>query len=281
MDTKQEELSLVEGVIRCGVAGGLSSMVTDAIYFPLDSLKTRIQASRQNVDYVQKAKGVSRLKGLIPNLASSFPGAFSFFFAYESTKSICKNVVSLPEGPFVHLLAAAAGETASALVRNPFEVMKQQMQIGLNSTMKETFQHIIKTSGVRGFYAGIDSLVLREIPFSAIQFPIYEYMKKLSYKENNGGDLTFFQTARNGAIAGSISSFLTTPIDVAKTKLMTQRDNYYKNLFDCLNKVAREEGFASLFKAVHLRVFNITFGGVVFFSSYEFFRKHLHRKTLF
>jgi len=38
------------------------------------------------------------------------------------------------------------------LNRNPFEVMKQQMQIGLNSTMKETFQHILKTSGVRGSF---------------------------------------------------------------------------------------------------------------------------------
>lgn len=70
-------------------------------------------------------------------------------------------------------------------------------------------------------------------------------------------------------------------MDVAKTKLMTQRDGYYKNLFDCLNKVAREEGFGSLFKAAHIRVFNITFGGMVFFSSYEFIRGHLYKKTLF
>lgn len=74
---------------------------------------------------------------------------------------------------------------------------------------------------------------------------------------------------------------MTTPVDVAKTKLMTQRDGYYKNLLDCLTKVRKEEGFASLFKAVHIRVFNVSFGGIVFFSSYEFFRKHITRSTLF
>jgi len=79
----------------------------------------------------------------------------------------------------------------------------------------------------------------------------------------------------------NLASFLTTPVDNAKTKLMTQRDGYYKNLYDCLTKVAKEEGVLSLFKAAHIRVFNITFGGVVFFSSYEFFRKHLQNKTLF
>jgi len=62
---------------------------------------------------------------------------------------------------------------------------------------------------------------------------------------------------------------------------MTQRDQYYKNLLDCLTKVAREEGMLSLFKAAHIRVFNISFGGVVFFSSYEFIKKHLQKKTLF
>jgi len=49
---------------------------------------------------------------------------------------------------------------------------------------------------------------LREIPFSALEFPIYEYMKKLSYKENDGKDLTLFQNARNGAVAGSIGIIL-------------------------------------------------------------------------
>lgn len=256
-------------------------MVTDSIYFPLDSLKTRIQASRAGVDYVSQAKGVSKLKGLIPTLASSFPGAFSFFFAYESTKTLTKKYNILSDGPYMHLLSAAAGEIASALVRNPFEVMKQQMQIGLNATTADTFKHIFKTKGIRGLYAGVDSLVLREIPFSAIQFPIYEFLKKQAYEQNNGGDLTFFQNARNGATAGAIAGFLTTPIDVAKTKLMTQRDGYYKNLFDCLTKVRKEEGFASLFKAGHIRVFNVSFGGIVFFSSYEFFRKHITRSTLF
>lgn len=281
MQAEKHNPSLLQGVIGSGISGGLASIVTDSIYFPLDSLKTRIQASRAGVDYVNKAQGVSKLKGLIPTLTSSFPGAFSFFFAYESTKALTKKYDILNEGPYMHLLSAAAGETASALVRNPFEVMKQQMQIGLNSTMSETFKSIIKISGFRGLYAGVDSLILREIPFSAIQFPIYEFLKKRAYEENKGGNLTALQNATNGATAGAIAGFLTTPLDVAKTKLMTQRDGYYKNLLDCLVKVRKEEGFLNLFKAVHIRVFNVSFGGIVFFSSYEFIRKYVTQSTLF
>ncbi len=140
-----------------------------------------------------------------------------------------------------------------------------------------------------GFYAGIDSLILREIPFSCIQFPVYEYFKKRAREHNNGGELTSFQNAQNGAMAGSIcrwfkilliilAGLLTTPIDVAKTRLMTQRDNYYKNLPDALSKIIKEEGVMKLFSAAHIRIFNLAFGGVVFFSSYEFFKGQLLSK---
>jgi len=50
-------------------------------------------------------------------------------------------------------------------------------------------------------------LILREIPFSAIEFPIYEYMKKKTYEENGGKELTVLQNARNGAVAGSIGIY--------------------------------------------------------------------------
>jgi Mitochondrial carrier protein len=73
---------------------------------------------------------------------------------------------------------------------------------------------------------------------------------------------------------------LTTPIDVAKTKLMTQRDGYYKNLPDTLQKVFREEGFLKLFSACHIRVFNLSFGGVVFFGAYETVRAKIVGKTI-
>jgi len=39
---------------------------------------------------------------------------------------------------------------------------------------------------LKGFYSGYGSILLREIPFSSIQFPIYEKMKGKSREINNG-----------------------------------------------------------------------------------------------
>lgn len=89
---------------------------------------------------------------------------------------------------------------------------------------------IYKHKGISGFYTGYFSLIMREIPFSSIQFPFYEILKLFqikyeSKKQNLPEDkiiLGGIQLAISGSIAGSISGFIVTPFDVLKTRLMTQ-----------------------------------------------------------
>lgn len=64
----------------------------------------------------------------------------------------------------------------------PTENVKQKMQAGLHGSAKETISAILKSNGPMGFYAGYLTTVVREIPFSFIQFPIYEWLKASSRK---------------------------------------------------------------------------------------------------
>lgn len=63
--------------------------------------------------------------------------------------------------------------------RNPFEVIKQQMQAGLYASPYATFQSIRRTQGYRGLYAGFLPTLMREIPFDGIQFVLWEKLKTL------------------------------------------------------------------------------------------------------
>ena len=60
---------------------------------------------------------------------------------------------------------------------------------------------------------------MREIPFSSIQFPIYEMMKNNCIQKHD--KLTWTDNIINGGTAGGIAAFFTTPCDVVKSKLMT------------------------------------------------------------
>ena len=65
----------------------------------------------------------------------------------------------------------------ACLVRVPTEIIKLRLQTGRDTNAIRSIQYVIREEGLSGFYRGFNTTLLREIPFSAIQFPIYESMK--------------------------------------------------------------------------------------------------------
>jgi solute carrier family 25 S-adenosylmethionine transporter 26 len=63
--------------------------------------------------------------------------------------------------------------------------------------------------------------LLRDLPFDAIQFCIYEQLRIVCRKLVKR-DLVDAETAIIGAASGAITGAVTTPLDVIKTRLMTQ-----------------------------------------------------------
>ena len=129
---------------------------------------------------------------------------------------------------------------------------------------------ILASEGLRkGLYAGYGSFLLRDLPFDAIEFVGYEQLKRLgarlAQRECNGLEISAM-----GAAAGVTTAVLTTPLDVVKTRLMTQGSvRAYAGIADCCLKIAREEGAAAFFRGVGPRVLWIGVGGSVFFTSLE------------
>jgi solute carrier family 25 (mitochondrial S-adenosylmethionine transporter), member 26 len=99
-----------------------------------------------------------------------------------SDNIVILNLISLIASSFMnvnvqHMAAASMAEITQALVRNPFEVIKQNLQVGKYEGMWECAVDIVKHKGVGGLYNGYFSFIMREIPFSSIQFPFYEILK--------------------------------------------------------------------------------------------------------
>lgn len=143
--------------------------------------------------------------------------------------------------------------------------------------MASTAISIYKLRGLAGFYAGWTSLIMREIPFSAIQLTTYEIMKSFqrNYNHQRGYDdnLSFFQDSINGAVAGFNGALWTTPVDVIKTKMMVDRSQKPLTIGECLKSILQEEGVYGLFKAWKIRSFSIGAISIIFFSGYEYARK--------
>eukprot|EP00088_Acartia_fossae_P046933 TRINITY_DN5081_c0_g1_i1.p1 TRINITY_DN5081_c0_g1~~TRINITY_DN5081_c0_g1_i1.p1 ORF type:complete len:269 (-),score=15.44 TRINITY_DN5081_c0_g1_i1:396-1202(-) len=250
------------------VAGGCAGTAVDVSLFPLDTIKTRLQSSQG----FWKAGGFSRIyAGIGPAAAGSAPVAALFFCTYDSVKKVAK-ANGVGDGANLHMFAASLGEITACLIRVPVEIVKQRRQASVGNSSLEIVKSVLRSEGPLGLYRGYLTTVLREIPFSLIQFPLWEYLKTQVRIKNNGSDPSPGESAVCGALAGGFSAAVTTPLDVAKTRIMlapshTPQASY--GIFKTLKVVGGESGVKGLFAGVLPRTMWISIGGAVFFGVYE------------
>lgn len=261
---------------RILTAGAVAGLVVDTSLFPIDSIKSRLQSKAGFI----KSGGFSNLyRGLPPVLAGSIPNAALFFITYESTKDKLHKYKHFGPGGKLHALnhviAGSLGEFASCMVRVPYEIVKLRSQTttagekplgNMNITRK-----IIAREGWAGLYRGFWSTVIRDVPFSALQYPIWERLK-LMHQRKYHKPPTAMQSAWYGSIAGGVAAFLTTPLDVAKTRIMLAEPTdplASGSLNAAIKTVYAEKGVKGLFAGVVPRVIWISIGAAIFLGSYE------------
>jgi len=126
-------------------------------------------------------------------------------------------------------------------------------------------------------FRGNFCLCIPQIPFSFLQFPMYEAAKAF-WAQEQGRPVSPLQAAACGSVAGAVAAAVTTPLDVIKTRLILEKDmqgRKYHGIVDVFRRVVAEEGPMTLFAGVAPRVMWITIGGFVYFGAYEEVRRLL------
>lgn len=256
------------------LAGALAGTTVDLSLFPLDTLKTRLQSS---AGFFPSGGFSGIYRGIGSAIVGSAPGAAFFFCTYETTKKAVGK--RLPdEGfyrPLTHMIAASAGEIAACAVRVPTEVVKQRAQAGLHGgSSKAALKAILGRYSTHGFrwvwremYRGWGITVFREVPFTVIQFPLWEAMKSWGRSRRGGKEVTGRESALYGSLAGAVAAALTTPLDVLKTRVMLSKERV--SVGEVFGKMAREEGARAFFAGIAPRMTWISIGGAIFLGSYQ------------
>lgn len=305
-------------------SGAVAGLTVDLSLYPLDTIKTRLQKSRKTLSsspdgQISKPPAPSlrqTIRGIYAGLPSvllgSAPSAAFFFIVYDGVKrsllSSPSTSISTSQQPsptwqqtFVaHSLASSLGEIAACTVRVPTEVIKQRAQAGLfGGSSLLALKDILSlrhpdASGktkrgygqvIRELYRGTGITIAREIPFTVLQFTMWENMKDAyarrtllsSGSEGSEGQqqIPASTSALFGSIAGAIAAGLTTPLDVIKTRVMLARrgdeggEAGRVRVRDVVRGIAREEGFGAFWRGIMPRVTWIGIGGAVFLGSYQ------------
>lgn len=279
-------------------AGAVAAFTVDLLVYPLDTIKTRYQSQEYlGQPTAGKGSSRSLFRGLYQGIGSvviatlpagefsiehctpgqderrkltsgaPIPQAGVFFLTYETSKSAFGAALppALPQ-PFVHSLASGCAELASCVVLTPAEVIKQNAQVlresgsHRGSTSLQALRVLRHCEGglARKLWSGYTALAARNLPFTALHFPMFEFFRGRLWEQRHrqketraahsrraqqptnsadshqtlrsaeamSGPLIEVGTVTGGAAAmsGAAAAFITTPTDVVKTRMMLAAD---------------------------------------------------------
>eukprot|EP00557_Chaetoceros_sp_GSL56_P000318 CAMPEP_0176503758 /NCGR_PEP_ID=MMETSP0200_2-20121128/15546_1 /TAXON_ID=947934 /ORGANISM="Chaetoceros sp., Strain GSL56" /LENGTH=217 /DNA_ID=CAMNT_0017903095 /DNA_START=220 /DNA_END=869 /DNA_ORIENTATION=- len=215
--------------------------------FPVDTIKTRLQMGQPNAFSFD-----GLYKGVGGSLFGQVPYGVLTFGSYEMYKTTFLERFPNVKPAFVYALAAICGDITGSGWLCPSEVVKQQTQAGMYASTGDAVRGIFQKKGLSGFYQGYMGGLARDVPFRVAQLVSFEITKNfyLRSKRKSGTvqgekvNLSAVESAICGAVAGSLSAAITSPLDRIKTLLMTDSVAYGGTVGSCISKIWRDEGMA-------------------------------------
>uniref|UniRef100_A0A2M3ZFI8 Mitoferrin n=1 Tax=Anopheles braziliensis TaxID=58242 RepID=A0A2M3ZFI8_9DIPT len=286
MNSDEYEQLPTSSVAAIMTAGAIAGIMEHCVMYPLDSVKTRMQSlthmkAHDTIlstlrDMVRTEGAMRPFRGVMAVVAGAGPAHALYFGAYECSKEMIATVSDRDHVNY--MLSAAAATLVHDAVSNPADVVKQRLQM-YNSPYRSILHcasHVYRTEGFRAFYRSYSTQLVMNIPYSAIQFPTYEFFQKLLNKDNKYNPPVHMVA---GGVAGAAASALTTPLDVCKTLLNTQEDGAGKTrgLFEAAKKIYATAGPMGFFKGMQARVLYQMPATAICWSTYEFFKYILSR----
>ena len=228
MQVQSASLSLANTNPAVASAVPTSSTAAAATPHPTLSSSTRPESFPSLVHTARsivQQQGLLRLyRGVTAVVIGAIPSHAVNYATYEWAKHHLGG-----DQPGHHVLAnAMAGSLATMAhdaVITPLDVVKQRLQVvdSRYSGVLQCVRSIIRDEGMAAFYASYPTTVLMNVPFMAVHFAGYESFKLLLTGQDHADEHGLGEELLAGGMAGACAGLVSTPLDVVKTRIQTQR----------------------------------------------------------
>ena len=291
--------------------GGLSGLTTITLMQPFQVVKTSMMVIYNKEKQVKMREMISQIKreegfkgfyrGFIPSLVKTVFGSAIYFAGLEFNKKIFHSVFhknldkefvktkkqldELIKEPkkhkknFTNFFASGIARFVQAIAINPILVIKTRYEVvGFNSYggMFDAIKHIRKEEGIRGFYSGLKTNIIKDVPASAVFYSLYELFKM--ELDNFGIKSIQMQALISSISASLILIVLTNPLDVIRTRQQFQHfsdnaDHNYSGIIQGYKMIWRTEGFRGMFVGMAPRMIKKGIGSILVWTTYESLKK--------
>ena len=279
---------------------------------------------------IARHEGATTLwRGLSPTLAMAIPANVIYFTGYDSLRYSPRSPIAqrIPDG-YVPLVAGSLARVLAAMAISPIEMFRTRLQAsfstgrpkagGTRKLYLETLgglRELFRTQGFPALWRGLSLTLWRDVPFSGLYWWGYETVRNAMKEARQrrryasptdeaergrdhrqaleGHTATLVDSFVAGAVSGAISSVITTPFDVGKTRRQVfQRagdsvvvastgaggvgqptSSQRQSMPRFLLQIFRDEGLPGLWKGWAARCLKVAPACAIMISTYEIGKK--------
>ncbi|SPP89240.1 mitochondrial ornithine transporter 1 isoform X1 [Drosophila guanche] len=293
-------INFVEGLIDF-LAGSLGGAAQVYVSQPLDTVKVKLQTfpeaykgmfdcfvSTYRKDGIFRGLYAGSLPAVVANVAENSV----LFAAYGGCQKFVAFMVNKETtGELTTTQNACAGSLAacfSTLTLCPTELIKCKLQALREMkhfiepshpqdmrTPWSLTRYIWRTEGLRGFYRGLSSTFMREMPGYFFFFGSYEGTREFLRRNNQTKDeIGPLRTMVAGAIGGVCLWTSTFPADVIKSRIQVK--NLNASMYAVGREIVQNEGVLALYRGLLPSVLRTIPATATLFVVYEYTKRALH-----
>mmetsp|Transcript_18903 Transcript_18903/g.18907 ORF Transcript_18903/g.18907 Transcript_18903/m.18907 type:complete len:241 (+) Transcript_18903:177-899(+) len=232
----------------------------------------------KNEGFIKMWRGVSTV------ILGCVPAHAAYFSIYEYSK---RHFQIESNKDFYFFSTAITGILATSshdIIITPMDVIKQRIQLNRVKGPIGMLKHVVGNEGIISLYRSLPITLIMNMPQAVLFMTFYENFKSQLYPDGNVSMYGFFTCA---GVSAALAAGLTTPLDVIKTRLQTQRETCpscgtkfmqsqgnlskprYGNIQNAISLIYLEDGLRGFLRGMVPRMMFFLPGAAVSWSVYE------------
>jgi hypothetical protein len=272
----------------------IATMTAEFLTFPLDKTKTRMVLPdhiaghgmiRTTIEIVRLEGARSLFTGLGAALLRQAVYGGIGTGAYRPTRDFLKES-GFRDGVETRVLAGFISGGIGSFIANPTDVVKVRLQADRlhAGAAKPRYSGALDAFGkipFRELYQGAVPTSVRGSIINAAGMATYDTAKHFVIEKGLvDGDNKLGQRLLASSISGLVSTIVSNPIDVVRTRIQNQSrgllpaHEVYKGSLDCLVKTVKGEGLLALYKGCVPTYTRLAPWQIIFFATHEALMEH-------
>ncbi|KAJ8458807.1 hypothetical protein OPV22_031733 [Ensete ventricosum] len=253
-------LALVPDGAALFTAGAIAGAAAKTLTAPLDRAKLLMQThglravertGKKAIGFIDaitligKEDGIKGYwKGNLPQVIRIIPYSAVQLFSYE----LYKKLFSRKDGELSivgRLVAGACAGMTSTLVTYPLDVLRLRLAVEPGCrTMSQVALNMLREEGLASFYSGLGPSLIGIAPYIAVNFCVFDLVKKSLPEKYQKRPETSLATA---LVSATIATLMCYPLDTVRRQ-MQMKGSPYNTIFDAFPGIMECDGFFGLYR---------------------------------